>query len=417
MLFPDTRHLKPFSNQGDTMLTDKQMERYADVLLWGLKTARGRALRKNEIVAVRFNLPAFKLAETLHAKLLLKGVHPVGRFLATPVMERNFYALSSGTQLTFAPPGEKRLLQHLNGSIMIYAPESLTHLRDINPARISKAAISQKKLRDILTRREAQGKYSWTLCMFPTAALAKHAGLSIEDYSRQIARACFLNQIRPVDRWRQIFQNAKSIKKWLDSLKVHHYHIESEQIDLEVTPGENRRWVGISGRNIPSFELFLSPDWRGTRGVYYADQPSFRSGNLVKDVKMIFKNGCAQKISARVGEKFVRKQLSMDEGANKLGEFSLTDRRFSKIDRFMANTLFDENYGGKWGNCHVALGSSYANTFSGDPVKLSAAMKKKLGFNDSALHWDFVNTEKKRVVAHLTSGKKTTIYENGKFAY
>ena len=83
----------------------------------------------------------------------------------------------------------------------------------------------------------------------------------------------------------------------------------------------------------------------------------------------------------------------------------------------MANTLFDENYGGKYGNCHVALGSSYANTFNGDPVKLTASVKKKLGFNDSALHWDFVNTEKKRVVAHLASGKRTTIYENGKFTY
>ncbi len=399
------------------MLTDKQIERYADVLLWGLKTARGRALRKNEIVTVRFNLPAVKLAESLHAKLLLKRVHPVVRFLSTPAMERNFYALSTGTQLTFTPPGEKRLLQQLNGSIMLYAPESLTHLRDINPVKIGKTAVSQKKLRDILTRREAQGRYSWTLCMFPTAALARHANLSIKEYTRQIARACFLNHKKPVEHWQEIFQAAKSIKKWLNSLKVHHYHIESEHIDLEIIPGENRRWVGISGRNIPSFELFVSPDWRGTRGVFYADQPSYRSGNLVKGVKLIFKNGCAQEISARVGEKFVRKQLSMDDGANKLGEFSLTDKRFSRIDQFMANTLFDENFGGKYGNCHVALGSSYANTFNGDPVKLTAAMKKKLGFNDSALHWDFVNTEKKRVVAHLSSGKKTTIYENGKFAF
>ena len=399
------------------MLTDKQIERYVDVLLWGLKTARGKALRKNEIVTVRFNLPAVRLAEALHARLLLKGVHPVARFLATPVMERDFYALSSGTQLTFTPPGEKRLLQRLNGSIMIYAPQSLTHLRHINPDKIGKATVSQKKLRDILNRREAQGNYSWTLCIYPTAALAKHADISIEEYTRQIARACFLNQTRPVDRWREIFKNAKSIKKWLNGLKVRHYHIESEHIDLVITPGKNRRWVGISGRNIPSFELFVSPDWRGTRGVFYADQPSFRSGNLVKGVKMNFENGCVQKISAQVGKKFVRKQLSIDNGANKIGEFSLTDKRFSRINRFMANTLFDENYGGKYGNCHVALGSSYANTFDGDPVKLTAAIKKKLGFNESALHWDFVNTEKKRVVAHLISGKKTTIYENGKFAY
>ena len=83
----------------------------------------------------------------------------------------------------------------------------------------------------------------------------------------------------------------------------------------------------------------------------------------------------------------------------------------------MANTLFDENYGGKHGNCHIALGSSYSNTYSRNPLDLTKQLKRKLGFNQSALHWDFINTEKKRVRAHLKSGKKVTIYENGKFKY
>ncbi|MGD8771357.1 MAG: aminopeptidase, partial [Desulfobacterales bacterium] len=120
-------------------------------------------------------------------------------------------------------------------------------------------------------------------------------------------------------------------------------------------------------------------------------------------------------INARKGENFVVKQLSMDRGANKLGEFSLTDKRFSRINTFMANTLFDENYGGKNGNCHVALGASYTDTYDGNSKELTKEKKKALGFNDSALHWDLVNTEKKRVVAYLASGKKVTIYENGKF--
>jgi aminopeptidase len=93
----------------------------------------------------------------------------------------------------------------------------------------------------------------------------------------------------------------------------------------------------------------------------------------------------------------------------------LTDRRFSKINKFMANTIFDENYGGSFGNCHIAVGASYSDTFSGDPKKLTKEMKKDLGFNDSALHWDLVNTEKKRVTARLAGGEKVTIYENGIF--
>ena len=107
----------------------------------------------------------------------------------------------------------------------------------------------------------------------------------------------------------------------------------------------------------------------------------------------------------------------MVRGASRLGEFSLTDKRFSKINRFMASTLFDENFGGRWGNCHVALGASYADTYSGNVQSLTKEKKARLGFNDSALHWDLVNTEKKRVVAHLADGRRTTIYENGCFTY
>jgi aminopeptidase len=107
----------------------------------------------------------------------------------------------------------------------------------------------------------------------------------------------------------------------------------------------------------------------------------------------------------------------MDKGADKVGEFSLTDKRFSKINRFMANTLYDENYGGNYGNCHLAVGASYADTYDGNPAELTTQKKKRLGFNDSALHWDLINTEPKTVTAHLHSGKRVIIYKDGKFNY
>jgi len=137
----------------------------------------------------------------------------------------------------------------------------------------------------------------------------------------------------------------------------------------------------------------------------------------VKNVTIKFKNGKAVEVKAKKGLAFIKKQLAMDQGADKVGEFSLTDKRFSKINQFMANTLFDENYGGAHGNCHIALGASYSDTYNGDTSQLTKKIKSKLGFNDSALHWDLVNTEKKRVTAHLKDGKKVTIYENGKFNY
>jgi len=397
------------------MLTEKQLYRYADVLLWGLKTARTGKYKKNDTVLIRYNLPAVRLAEILFEKLLKMDINPVMRANPTPVAERSFYDIANTRQLIFTPPGEEELYKNLNGSIFLHAPESITHLSGVDPKKIGKAAVARKHLKDIIDKREEAGVFGWTLCMLPTEELAKHAGLSLKEYTNEITAACFLNRESPVEEWKKVFRNASRIKKWLNGMTVASYLVESENIDLEITPGAQRKWIGISGHNIPSFELFISPDWRGTKGKYFADQPSYRSGNYVEKVRLEFRKGSAVKIDAETGKEFVRKQLAMDKGANKIGEFSLTDRRFSKINRFMANTLFDENYGGSFGNCHIAVGSSYSDTFSGDPKKLTGEMKKNLGFNDSALHWDLVNTEKKRVTARLAGGEKVVIYENGKF--
>lgn len=397
------------------MLTEAHLDRYAEILLWGLEISRTGKIKQNDIVLVRYHLPAIRLAEVLQAKLLSKRRNPVLRMVQTPTMEKQFYELANNAQLAFLPPGEEVFANNLNGNIFLHAPESITHLSNIDPEKIGKTAIYQKKIKDILTQREEKGLFSWTLCAYPTETLAKHANLSLAEYEKQIIHSCFLNSRNPVSLWKEIFTQITSIKKWLNSLKIQELHIQSQHTDLVVTPGKNRKWLGLSGHNIPSFEIFLSPDWRGTTGKYYADQPSFRNGNYVQGIWIEFQKGKAVRINAEKGEAFVRKQFAMDEGASRIGEFSLTDTRFSKINQFMANTLFDENYGGKHGNCHIALGSSYSNSFTGDPSRLTKAMKTQLGFNDSALHWDIVNTEKKQVIAKLSSGKKMTIYENGRF--
>ncbi|PIP38627.1 MAG: aminopeptidase [Desulfobacterales bacterium CG23_combo_of_CG06-09_8_20_14_all_51_8] len=397
------------------MLTATQLDRYADVLLWGLETARRGKIKKNDIMVIRYNLPAIRLVEILYKKLIEMGVHPLHRLMQTPEMEKNFYSLSSKNQLVFIPPGEEELYKNLNGAIAVLAPESLTHLSGVDASKISESLKARKALREILDQREEQGLFSWTLGMYPTPELAVHAAMTEKEYSDEIIRACFLNRVDPVAQWEAVFGRAKTLKKWLNRMEVSTYHIESDHVDLEITPGDKRRWIGISGHNIPSFELFLSPDWRGTRGRYFADQPSYRSGNYVSGIRLEFKKGKVVQAVAEQGGAFLKTQLAMDDGACRLGEFSLTDKTFSKISRFMANTLFDENFGGKFGNCHVALGASYSDTYNGNPSELTRELKKNLGFNDSALHWDIVNTEKKRVTAHLKDGTKAVIYENGCF--
>ena len=397
------------------MLSTQQLEKYAEVLLWGMRTARKPGFQAQDIVLLRYDFPARPLAEILFAKLISQGLHPVHRLSGSPVMERSLFSAGNNEQITFIPPGEEELMHHLNGCISLLAPESLTHLQDVDPERIGSSVLSRKKLRDILDQRENQGLFGWTLGLLATPELAKNAGIEEQAYWDQILRACYLDHPDPVAKWQEIFEQASQIKAALNSLDIDSLHIQSTGCDLVVTPGQMRQWVGVSGHNIPSFELFTSPDWRGTEGVYFMNQPTYRSGNLVTNLRLEFKQGRVCSATAEQGEDFVRKQLQLDQNADKIGEFSLTDKRFSRIDTFMAHTLFDENFGGDYGNCHIALGASYAETYAPGADQLTESRKSSLGFNDSALHWDLVNIEPKRVTARLSSGRRKTLYEDGMF--
>jgi len=398
-----------------TILTDVQLDKYADVLIWALKVARKNQFKRNDTILIQYNPAALRLAEILYDRILDMEMNPVQRMGLTINMERGFYEKANNRQLVFLTPGDRDLYGSINGRIFLHAPDALTHLKDVDPAKIGKVLVARKPLRDTMNKREEKGHYSWTLCTLPTEELAKQAMMTHDEYSQQIIKACYLDFDDPISQWQKILTEVRNIKKWLNSLNMKSIHIESKSVDLTMTPGAKRIWIGISGHNIPSFEIFTSPDWRGTEGRYFANLPSFRSGNYVEGVRLTFKKGTTIDISAEKGEDFAVKQLAMDRGARRIGEFSLTDKRFSRIDRFMADTLFDENHGGKYGNCHVALGSSYTVTYDGNPSKLTEEKKKKMGFNDSALHWDLVNTEDKTVTAHLTSGKKILIYESGMF--
>lgn len=397
------------------MFTDTQLDKYARVLIWGMRKARTKQFSKGDVVLLRTDKSALPLADKVFQKLLELGLNPVVRINLPEDMEKTFFTHASDEQITFKVPGDEELYNHLNGLISLLGPESLTHLKDIDPSRIGKLAVAKKYLRDILEKRENQGDFGWTLCLYPTQELASKAGLSFEEYTEQVIRAVYLDHDDPCSDWERVYNLAQEVKDWLNSLEVEYFHVLSENTDLKVYQGEMRRWLGVSGHNIPSFELFLSPDYRYTEGVYFADQPSYRSGNVVRGVRLEFKEGQVIDVKAEEGEEFVRKQLNMDRGASFLGEFSLTDKRFSRISKFMAHTLYDENFGGEFGNCHVAVGASYADTYAGDPKELTPEKKKELGFNDSALHWDLVNTEAKVVYAYLKNKERVTIYENGKF--
>jgi aminopeptidase len=201
----------------------------------------------------------------------------------------------------------------------------------------------------------------------------------------------------------------------LNKLPIDKLHVTAKETDLWITLGKKRRWLGGSGRNIPSFEIFTSPDWRGTNGKIFFDLPLYRYGNIIKDISLEFKNGVIVSASAKKNEKLLG-ELIAQKNANKIGEYSLTDTRFSKITKFMADTLYDENFGGKFGNTHLAVGKSYHDTYNGDASKVSEKDFERLGFNQSPEHTDIIATSNRIVTAVMLDGSERVIYKDGHFA-
>jgi aminopeptidase len=263
--------------------------------------------------------------------------------------------------------------------------------------------------------KEQAGKLSWSLCLYGTQSMADEAGLSLEEYWEQIIEACYLREDDPVAKWKKVQNEIEHIKDKLDALEIEKLHIKGEDVDLEVHIGAHRKWLSGGGKNIPSFEIFTSPDWRGTNGSISFNQPLYYSGKRISGVSLRFENGVVVASSAVENEDALKEMIAQ-ENANKVGEFSLTDKRHSRITKFMATTLFDENMGGAFGNTHIALGNAYKDTFTGDMSTVTDDQWAEMGYNSCPkVHTDIISTSNRTVTATMRDKTVKVIYSDGQF--
>jgi aminopeptidase len=394
------------------------VERYASVLI-DFALGGGRGVQPGEVVRVVAPESAKPLYAALNRAVWRAGAHVIGSYQPdddqVTNLSRDFFELASPEQLEHFPALYTRgLIDEIDHQVTVIAPSDPRALDGVEPSRIMRRGEAMRRLLDWRGEKENAGRFTWTLGMYGTPGMAAEAGMSVEEYWEQIVHACFLDDEDPVARWREIGQRLDDTRRRLDSLQIERLHIEGDDVDLWVSVGEQRRWLGGRGRNIPSFELFTSPDWRGTEGWIYCNQPLYRYGNLVKGIRLEFVDGCVTKASAEENE-HVLKEMIATEGADRVGEFSLTDRRFSRITRFMAQTLYDENVGGRFGNTHIAVGRSYQDAYAGDPALVSEEEWQRLGFNNSSVHTDIVSTTDRVVTATLPGGEQRVIYRDGQF--
>jgi aminopeptidase len=277
---------------------------------------------------------------------------------------------------------------------ILLAGDSDPHLFDgLDPARVAAQPIEEAQA----MRRAMFGGMRWTIAAAPNAGWATQVfgEPDVDRLWQAVGTAMRLDTADPVAEWQARSATLGARARQLDALELTEVRYLGEGTDLTVGLPPGARWTGgglidEAGvpymANLPTEEVFTSPDRRRADGVIRLTKPVVIAGQLVTGLVVTFKDGTIADVSATEGADVVRAQLETDEGARHLGEVSLVDKdsRIAKAGIVFHNTLFDENAG-----CHVAWGQSFPFAVDGG-MAMTVAQRFELGLNESSVHTDVV---------------------------
>lgn len=238
---------------------------------------------------------------------------------------------------------------------------------------------------------------NWTVVGWPTAAWAEQV-FGEPDVGRlwdAIAHAVRLDEPDPVAAWNQHVERLQERARLLDERRFAALHYEGPGTDLTIGLLEDGIWEAareqtVHGRehvaNLPTEEVFTSPDFRRTEGTVRATRPLFTEGTLVEGLELRFEGGRAVEVKARSGADVVRGQMATDECAATLGEVALVDgtSRVGELDLVFHESLFDEN-----ATSHIAYGSGFSSSLKGSEGRSEEELLE-LGLSRSSVHIDFM---------------------------
>ncbi len=400
-------------------LNDDLLKKYAQVMVhYALNNGNG--INKGDTVYLVAQECAKDLFIAIAKEVYVAGGNLIAQYLPDNIRQTSLtrFLLQNGTdeQVSFfAAPYWRGIVDSADHILFIIAEPDIHVFEGLSSFKISMMNSAKAPWFQMREKKEQEAKLSWSLCLYGTQSMADEAGLTLHEYWAQIIEACYLSEDDPVAKWKQVQAEIEEIKNKLDALQIENLHIKGNDINLDIRLGKHRKWLSGGGKNIPSFEIFTSPDWRGTNGHVTFNQPLYYSGKRIAGVHLQFKDGIVVASSATENEDALKEMISQ-ENADKVGEYSLTDKRHSRITKFMATTLFDENIGGEFGNTHIALGNAYKDTFPGDISKVSEEEWRDMGYNSCPkVHTDIVSTANRTVTATLADNSKKIIYKNGMF--
>ena len=345
-------------------------------------------LKKGETVYVSSTDLATPLLKEFYKEALKVGAH-VYFNTSFEDQEEIYFENASDEQLKHISPFKKEAFEHFDAYLYIISPYKTSAENTIDLARKGIAMEASKPLNTAYMKRTGSGDMKRSLCLFPTEAGAKEAGMSLEEYQEFVFNACFLNDANPTERWKKLGAKQQGIADLLNQKETIQY--KGENIDLTFS-AKGRIWVNSDGKsNMPSGEVFTSPVEDSVNGWVKFTVPSQHNGNRVEGVSLEIKDGEVQKWDAVIGKEVLDQVFDLP-GTRFFGEMAIGTN--TNIQQTTMNILFDEKIGG---TVHMAIGQSYYHTG---------------GKNESSIHWDMI-TDMKKDGEIYADGE--LIYEKGEF--
>jgi aminopeptidase len=267
----------------------------------------------------------------------------------------------------------------------------------LDPRRVTESIVPKRR-RAVWTAVDRRA-VPWTIVGFPTPGWANQVfgEPDVERLWAAIRSTVRLDEPDPVAAWSDHVMMLQSRAAQLDERRFDAVRFRGPGTDLTIGLLPTSRWVAAGSEtswgqfhvpNLPTEEVFTTPDRRRTEGRVRSTRPLVLvGGSVVRDLEISFSGGRISEVKASSGADDVRAEVALDEGASYLGEVALVDER-SRVGRSgitFWNTLYDENAAS-----HIAYGTAVLHAVDldgADPERLDLGA---LGINQSSAHTDFM---------------------------